>query len=400
MSNPAFLRLVPNTKVNRTGYDLVITTFDSFPFTIDHVRYVPDVGRHLDDPANWRPRLITDRLRFPNEVDIVPGRRCIPSVRHPKCSQRLLLSDKSHGAVDLLQGWAQHEVSPVTISSQAAGEEWFYHRVEWVDMNGDGRKDALTARAHFDLVGASSKSQLVWFEQPSSYPALSPSWKGHVISDCADLFFRSAKLNFGGKNKTVIFSAGYFTKKLCVTWTEDPNGDWSDEKKIVTRTIDDELGVYYSVEVADINDDKRQELLVTVSNPENGTVLVYEIPDDVAKGTWERRLICDNFTVPGVIKSKGQGSPGLALPFYTSVANRTGKPHILVSGYDDGHAYILSPVSQSATDWRYERKSFNYCHGVVGNGFQIGDVNNDGILEVFLPCYSRGEIDIYQVIPN
>eukprot|EP00058_Branchiostoma_floridae_P017682 XP_002603171.1 hypothetical protein BRAFLDRAFT_63196 [Branchiostoma floridae] len=335
ISNPAFLRLVPNIKVNRTGYDLVITTFDSFPFTIDHVRYVPDVGRHLEDPANWRPRLITDRPRFPNEVDVVP-------------------------------------VSPVTISSQVAGEEWFYHRVEWVDMNGDGRKDALTARAHFNLVGASSKSQLVWFEQPSSssYPALSPSWKGHVISDCADLFFRSANLNFGGKNKTVIFSAGYFTKKLCVTWTEDPDGDWSDEKKIVTRTIDDELGVYYSVEVADINGDKRRELLVTVSNPENGTVLVYEIPDDVRKGSWERRVICDNFTVPGVIKSKGQGSPGLALPFYTSVANR------------------------------YERKSFNYCHGVVGNGFQIGDVNNDGILELFLPCYSRGEIDVYQVIPN
>ncbi|XP_078584723.1 uncharacterized protein LOC144866903 [Branchiostoma floridae x Branchiostoma japonicum] len=199
-----------------------ITVKGHHPFLADHVRYVPDVGRHLDDPASWRPRLITDRPRFPNEVDVVPddvfhqsGILSVPS--------GFFSPTKTHGTVDLLQGWSQHEVSPVTISSQAAGEEWFYHRVEWVDMNGDGRKDALTARAHFNLVGASSKSQLVWFEQPSSssYSALSPSWKGHVISDCADLFFRSANLNFGGKNKTVIFSAGYFTKKLCVTWTED-----------------------------------------------------------------------------------------------------------------------------------------------------------------------------------
>ncbi|CAH1248497.1 Hypp8169 [Branchiostoma lanceolatum] len=108
IAEPAYLRLVPNVTANRTGYDLVIATFSSVPFTVDHVQYVPDVGRHLDDPANWSPRLINNRLRFPNEVNIVP-------------------------------------VSPVTISSQASGEEWFYHRVEWADMNGDGRKDALNS---------------------------------------------------------------------------------------------------------------------------------------------------------------------------------------------------------------------------------------------------------------
>ncbi|CAH1248496.1 Hypp8168 [Branchiostoma lanceolatum] len=238
-------------------------------------------------------------------------------------------------------------------------------------------------------VEASSKSQLVWFVQPSSYPALSPSWNGHLIADCADLFFRSANLNVGGKNKTVIFSAGYFSKRLCVTWTEDQNGDWSDVTKVRTTTVDDELGVYFSVEVADMNGDNRQDLLVTVSSPDNGTVLVYEIPDDVTKGPWERRVISDGFSVPGLFK-QGKGSPGFAVPFYPSEVNSTGKPSILVSGYDDGHAYILSPASQSSTDWSYERTSFHAGHGVIGNGFQLGDVDGDGTQELFLPCYSEG----------
>ncbi|CAH1247704.1 Hypp7993 [Branchiostoma lanceolatum] len=402
IAEPAYLRLVPNVTANRTGYDLVIATFSSVPFTVDHVQYVPDVGRHLDDPANWSPRLITNRPRFPNEVNIVPD----DVFQQPgvlSVASGFFSPTKTHGSVDLLQGWAQQEVSPVTISSQASGEEWFYHRVEWADMNGDGRKDALTARANFnplDQLGleASSKSQLVWFEQPSSYPALSPSWNGHLIADCADLFFRSANLNVGGKNKTVIFSAGYFSKRLCVTWTEDQNGDWSDVTKVRTTTIDDELGVYFSVEVADMNSDSRLDLLVTVNSPDNGTVLVYEIPDDVTKGPWERRVISDGFSVPGLFK-QGKGSPGFAVPFYPSVANSAEKPSILVSGYDDGHAYILSPASQSSTDWSYELTTFHAGHGVIGNGFQLGDVDGDGTQELFLPCYSEGQVIVYQVIP-
>lgn len=35
-----------------------------------------------------------------------------------------------------------------TISSNKDGIEWYYHRVEWHDMNGDGYLDAVTERAN------------------------------------------------------------------------------------------------------------------------------------------------------------------------------------------------------------------------------------------------------------
>lgn len=39
-------------------------------------------------------------------------------------------------------------LEPIAISSSEDAVDWFYHRVEWHDMDNDGDLDAVTARAY------------------------------------------------------------------------------------------------------------------------------------------------------------------------------------------------------------------------------------------------------------
>ena len=53
---------------------------------------------------------------------------------------------------------------------------------EWVDMNGDGRKDFLTARSNAKANGG----ELVWFEHPES-GLTSAHWTEHVVTKGPDV---------------------------------------------------------------------------------------------------------------------------------------------------------------------------------------------------------------------
>ena len=62
-----------------------------------------------------------------------------------------LVPGKGHGSVTLqpLYGGASHVISGTT-------GEWFYHLVQWVDMDKDGTLDALTCKAQKPLLGKMS----------------------------------------------------------------------------------------------------------------------------------------------------------------------------------------------------------------------------------------------------
>lgn len=52
--------------------------------------------------------------------------------------------------VDLSTGTPQR---PTEMTTGSDDHHWFYHRVLWLDMNGDGKKDAVTCRAKKSLLG-------------------------------------------------------------------------------------------------------------------------------------------------------------------------------------------------------------------------------------------------------
>ncbi|XP_066268656.1 uncharacterized protein [Branchiostoma lanceolatum] len=393
VKTPAFLGLLPNvTSAGVTKYDLLISTFSGIPFTQDYVWGVPDVGSRLQSPASWTPEVITYQLHWPNEVEPVPvdvfGKPGVVSV-----AGGFFLPTKSDGGLFLIDGWPDKAGSPVDISSDDEKRDWFFHRVEWVDMDGDGLKDALTARAFFNPLAGSSKGELLWFQQPKSNPTTTPYWSLHKIITGPDTFFRTAKLPIGGKLRTVIITCGFFSKELRITWTDDPKGNWTNTKSINSAVIDDGLQ-YFSVEVADLNADGTDDLLVTVNSASNGTVYIYEVPADVATQPFGRIVIKSGYSVPGFF-TNGKGAPGSAFPFYPS-ANKTGKPYILVSGDDDRHAYVMTPLSKDPKDWRYKQDVVYHGGGTVGQ-IVMADVNADGIQEVFVPAYNDNKVVVYQV---
>ncbi|XP_078584730.1 uncharacterized protein LOC144866912 [Branchiostoma floridae x Branchiostoma japonicum] len=394
--SPAFLGLLPNvTSSGVTKYDLLISTFSGIPFTQDYVWGVPDVGSRLQKPGSWTPEVITNQLHWPNEIEPVPvdvfGKGGVVSV-----AGGFFLPTKTEGGLFLIDGWPgkAETGSPADISSNDVKQDWFFHRVEWLDMDGDGRKDALTARAYFNPLGGTSKGELLWFQQPESDPVNTQFWSLHKIITGPDTFFRTASLPIGGKLRTVIITCGYFSKELRITWTEDPKGNWTNAKSINSAVIDDGLQ-YFSVEVADLNADGKDDLLVTVNSPNNGTVYVYEVPEDAATQPFKRILLKSGYSVPGFFLN-GKGAPGSAFPFYPST-NGKGKPYILVSGDDDRHAYVMTPLSQDLKDWRYKQDTVYHGGGTVGQ-IVMADVNADGIQEVFVPAYSDNKVLVYQVM--
>ena len=73
------------------------------------------------------------------------------------------------------------------------------------------------------------------------------------------------------------------------------------------RVIDNTIGAVFEIEVTDVNNDGRDDLLVS-TNGNNGTVLVYEIPDDFRTGTYKKHVIAVGFTPR--LHITGKGAPG------------------------------------------------------------------------------------------
>ena len=89
------------------------------------------------------------------------------------------------GAISLISNPGTQGASELKITKDkfAGPYGWFYHKVEFRDMDGDGDLDIITARALFPLVpipfvAAGPKGELVWLENPGS-SAQGP-WTEHV----------------------------------------------------------------------------------------------------------------------------------------------------------------------------------------------------------------------------
>ena len=59
---------------------------------------------------------------------------------------------KDHGTLTLFNLDLSPPVKHV-LSSNAEDAQWFYHRGQWMDMNGDGLMDIVTCRAQTHLFG-------------------------------------------------------------------------------------------------------------------------------------------------------------------------------------------------------------------------------------------------------
>ena len=69
--NPGYVTVV-GTK-NNTECDLYISSFSGVPFSTDHVFRVKDILRNFQSLSSTRAEVVTSRIVWPNEIDVVPG---------------------------------------------------------------------------------------------------------------------------------------------------------------------------------------------------------------------------------------------------------------------------------------------------------------------------------------
>lgn len=392
---PAFVKVMKNSgKFSSYGtdsFDLGVTSFTGNIFKKDHVLNVAEVSEYdVFDPLMTDKNTLTEELQWPNEIDLVPEE--VFDRRVMTVASGFFLAGKDNGTVALIDvddinNPVLHYLAPFDQN----GKKWFYHRVMWTDMNSDGHLDAVTARA-WGAGDHAEEAQLLWLENPGfSYPT--GNWNEHIIHEgTIEVSFNLHKLELPtGEMTPVIIGSGFWSKELTLIWSSSNN--WLDSDSIQTLVVGN-YGWYFDVQVVDVNNDGRLDLLTTTWSQlgDPGALIAYEIPNDWQDlSKWNSHIIRDgykDFPLPG------KGSPGTAVAFWPDLKNTDSKPYIFVSGDDSGNYFVESPTSEDANDWSYETTLvYEQRTGTVGS-FSIADVNDDGFAEIFMAVYEQSFVRV------
>ncbi|NJM10255.1 MAG: VCBS repeat-containing protein [Bdellovibrionaceae bacterium] len=300
VNRPAFLTLAPPRAPGRPPTVLI----SSFGLVgSDHIYRLRDPREALSlGIASFDE--ITNDVTWPNEVQPLG----IDEFGHEGylISSGFLVPWKATGAVSFLD--TSGYVHPLTRNKF----QYFYHRAVFVDLTGTGRRDILTARAKVSPAG--NDSELVWLKRPKR--PLNGPWEEVVLAKGPDMHFRVFKDERSGL--LFIATAEFISKKVGLYWIEK-------DGSVGGRLIDDEIGAGFDVDVQDLNNDGRPELLVTNHESEaaKSGVFAYEMPDDLKTGEWKRHTL-----VIGIETRQsgiGQASPGAAKVFYPETPRSVNK---------------------------------------------------------------------------
>ena len=77
-----------------------------------------------------------------------------------------------------------------------------------------------------------------------------------------------------------------------------------------------------------------------------------------------------------------------------------GKPDILLSGDDEGTAYLLQPESPDSANWNYAATTLiDKGEGHIIGHISTADVDGDGHKEFFVPSYFEDKLYVYTFAP-
>ncbi len=382
--HPSFVRVLPCGSATKSN-SLWVTQFSALK--AGQVTVIDNITQYYPNFSAAKFTTVASDFKWPNFISVAPEEIgdfvVVPD--------GFLVPFKDSGGVYLIPATCTREGGSAKNAGQqiqlTQKESYFYHKVEWRDMNGDGKLDILTAHAKKPLFG-SAQGQLLWLEQPAADPLKAVPWKEHVLMDGPDIWFASLDLNTSDSHFEV-FVTEFFAEELSVILISNKNA-----QVLTSRVIDPSIGPAFAVSVVDLNADGRQELLVSNHvDKAGGGVYAYEIPDDVIKGDFKKHTLAENFTVTE--RGLNQAAPGFPYAVFPH-ANYTGKPYILVAGDGSQKAYLMYPTS---TDFQYKLSVIISLDGVVGS-IGYGDViGNDGWTEFFVPDYDNGQIYAYTFAP-
>jgi hypothetical protein len=139
------------------------------------------------------------------------------------------------------------------------------------------------------------------------------------------------------------------------------------------------------------------ELLATnhVNDAKLSGLYAYEIPTNWKTQPWTRHTLYSG--IPTRNSGQGQAAPGQAVVFYPydKPQSKNDMPHIVLSGDGSQMCYLLVPNGA----FNYTVSTLVNVGGTVGTP-AVGDVDNDGYVEIFVPAYDANLIYAFTFAPS
>ena len=241
-----------------TGKTLFVTQFSAFGSSGLSYLAKPEKALAAFDSADFESLVPTVDLLWPNSAIKVPE-AILPNAI--LVADGFLVPQKDDGGIYLIQIDAELKVkNSVCLTKVKSG--FFYHYAEFVDVDGDGLLDIVTARAEKGIF--ESGAELLWLKNPGT---VSGAWTETVVTAGPDVMFRIHELD--GNPKTLdIVAAQFFSSELKAYFI-----DRSSSQVVQSITIDENVGAAYDLHFVDVNADGKLDLLVSNHGIFNTTCL-------------------------------------------------------------------------------------------------------------------------------
>ena len=436
VDKPAFITSWPAMRNSSFAHDfnLIVSSFGVGLFkSPDAIRRIDGVGEALRK-KQFHAVQVADRIVWPNEVTVLDGDTVFSA------GGFLVPGKKGHISSMPLQSFLSDDSASQRWTRIIENDDGFFHRVQRANVLGkqaDGSVSSSNSRliscrglkGVFDNGGG----EMVYFDPVLDERGNTVRYDVRTIYDGCDCFFEQIDLNGDGVMEFVI--PQFFGSKLVLMWTEDPLGDYTKTHLIRTRVIDDSIGKVFDIQITDLLNNGGLDILVTnhesskraplpalvayrIELPSNkdfgaghfetsavagqqqseqhvmskylsASVYGKSVSDFMNKIQFKKSVLSQDFPVVGHgIQAAAPGSARAVKP--TSSWNGAGV--ILVSGDDAEKAFVLE-YNEATGD--YVQRVFHDCGGTVG-GIHARDVDSDGFVEVFVPCYTKNYVAVYR----
>ena len=383
-AGPAFIKA---SDLNNDGKpEVIVSMFGNSPVSAGSV----EIYAMGSDIYTWtKTQLAGSDTRFPNEVGVYDvnedGRKDII------LPGGFLACTFPFGSCGSMNWYLQEEDGSFSQKHLAAGRSRFYHHVQFVDFDFDGKKDIVAVgeeKGSFD----DGSSLLQYFKGDESLLGFARTPTDVTVG----LGSFPTVIDIDNNGDWEVFSSEYFGSTGSFSWVDqDETGTWNRYyvdstvgKSIQFEFVENLFGEGKSWAVGANHTNTTDD-----SNEPESAIYVYEVPDfndpDFdPNNEWSKVKISEGIVSVGSPFFGPQGAPGV---FSIGDVDGDGALDVAVHGDGDPRIFLLRQEPD---------KTFTthiIADEIPQGGVEIADLDGDGIGEIIASSYENGKLIIYKL---